>query len=230
MSSNDLAGYAQAYAPWRKGIAWWVVLIQALIALAIGIYALLNPGSAAWVIITGFCAYFILAALRTIWQGLRGRDIGFSVLGLLAAGGGLTIGTAVLVPVLRYWFRDPSGAAATDEMQNVLIYVFGIGMTIIGVLGIGSAFVERPEHGVRWASVIRGVIFTALGIYILVALRSLTPEQSPLLISVLSWGFVIIGVLLAVQTFLLFRASRPATEATATATTSSTPPATPPTV
>jgi len=214
MTTNNLTEYASSYAPWRKGIAWWVVLIQALIALAVGIYAILNPGSASWVIISGFCIYFIISALRTIWQALRGRDIGFSVLGLLAAGGGLAIGTAVLVPVLRAWFGNESAAAGS---ANVLLYVFGIGMTIIGLLSVGSAFVERPEQGVRWASVIRGVVLLALGVYVLIALRSLAPEQNPLLITVLSWGFVVIGVLLGIQSFMLYRSSRPQVEASAPA-------------
>jgi hypothetical protein len=216
MSTNDVTGYAQAYAPWRRGIAWWVVLIQALIALAVGIYAILNPESAAWVIITGFCLYFVIAALRTIWQALRGRDIGFSVLGLLAAGGGLTIGMAVLVPAIRSWFFD---LEATPEMKASLFYVFGLGMLIIGLLSTGSAFVERPEHGIRWASVIRGVIFVMLGIYLLYALRNLESIDDSLVLTVLSWGFVIIGILLVLQSIVLYRNSRPEVEPAPATTT-----------
>lgn len=218
MNTNDLTEYAASYAPWRKGIAWWVVLIQALLALAIGIYALLNKGNAAWIIISGFCVYFIISALRTIWQALRGRDIGFSVLGLLAAGGGLAVGTAVLIPVLRAFF---GGDVEPGITQFTLLYVFGVAQLVIGLLATGSAFVERPEHGVRWASVIRGVIFVIFGVYILIALRNLASVDDSLVITVLSWGFVVIGVLLLVQTYMLYRASRPkvATPAPATPTT-----------
>lgn len=206
MKTEDLAQYAANYAPWRKGIAWWVVLIQGLIALGIGIYALLNKNYAAWVIISGFCIYFIVSALRTIWQALRGRDIGFSVLGLLAAGGGLAVGTAILVPVLRALF---GGDVEAGFAQYTLLYVFGVAQLVIGLLTVGSAFVERPEQGVRWSSVVRGVIFVVLGLYILVALRNLNTVDDSLVITVLSWGFLLIGLLLLVQAYFLYRGSRP---------------------
>jgi cation transport ATPase len=211
MNTNDLAEYASSYAPWRKGISWWAVLIQALIALGIGIFALFNKDYAAWTIIGGFCVYFILSALRTIWQALRGLDIGFSVLGLLAAGGGLAVGTAVLIPVVRAFFGDQAQEGIT---QYTLLYVFGVAVTIIGLLATGSAFVERPEQGIRWASVIRGLIFVILGGYILIALNNQATFEDSLVINVLSWGFVIIGILLAGQSFMLYRSSRPPVEAT----------------
>lgn len=214
MATNDLSEYAAAYAPWRKGVAWWVVLIQALIALAIGIYALFNKENATWIIIGGFCVYFIISALRTIWQALRGKDIGFSVLGLLSAGGGLAVGTAILIPLVRAFF---GGESAPGMTQYTLLYVFGVAMLVIGLLSTGSAFFERPEQGVRWASVIRGLVFLVLGIYLLIALRNLTSVDDSTVITVLSWGFVAIGVLLGVQTFLLYRAAHPSTEAAAPA-------------
>ncbi len=220
MSMTNITDSVGNYAPWRKGVAWWAVAIQAALALVIGIWSLADPNFAPWIIIVGLSIYYVFSALRTIWQALRGRDIGFSVLGLLAAGGGLTVGLAVLVPTLRDWI---SKGEALDVASATLLYAFGIGQVVIGTLSIGSAFVEKPEQGVRWASVIRGAVILVLGVWILWALRNLDTAADSQVITILSWAFVAIGVLLAVQSYLLFRASRPKVETPATPAAPTTP-------
>lgn len=206
MSMTNINDTVSSYAPWRKGVAWWVVALQAAFALGLGIWSLLDEQLAPRIVVIGFSVYYVFSALRTVWQALRGRDIGFSVLGLLAAGGGLVIGTAVLVPTLRNWFSNED---AYSLGAATLLYAFGIAQIIIGVLSLGSAFVEKPEQGVRWVSVIRALIILILGVWILYAMNNLTSFQDSLVISVISWGLIAIGVLLAVQAFMLFRASRP---------------------
>lgn len=215
MSMTNINDTMSNYAPWRKGVAWWVVALQAAFALGLGIWSLVDEDLAPRIVVIGFSIYYVFSALRTVWQALRGRDIGFSVLGLLAAGGGLVIGTAVLVPTLRNWF---SSEDAYSLGAATLLYAFGIAQLIIGLLSIGSAFVEKPEQGVRWVSVIRGVIILLLGIWILYAMNNLSSFKDSTVIAVISWGLVAIGVLLAVQAFMLFRASRPAKPAETPAT------------
>lgn len=205
---NDVVGN---YAPWRKGIAWWVVALQAAFALGLGIWSLWDEALAPRIVVVGFSIYYVFSALRTVWAALRGRDIGFSVLGLLAAGGGLVIGTAVLVPTVRNWI---GGEDAYSLGAATILYAFGIAQVIIGLLSIGSAFVEKPEQGVRWVSVLRGAIILVLGIWILYALNNLTSFQDSLVIQVIGWALVVIGVLLGVQAFMLYRGSRPAKPAT----------------
>jgi hypothetical protein len=180
---------------------------------------LVDRSLAPWIVIVGFSLYYVISALRTIWQALMGKDIGFSVLGLLAAGGGLTVGAAVLVPTIRSWF---AGENAFTPASGTLLYAFGIGQIIIGILSIGSAFVEKPEQGVRWASILRGLIILVLGLWIIYALRNLESFTDSAVITVISWALVAIGVLLAVQAYMLYRGSRPAKPA-ATPTTPATP-------
>lgn len=215
MSMTNINDTVSNYAPWRKGVAWWIVALQAAFALGLGIWSLVDQSLAPRIVVVGFSIYYVFSGLRTVWQALRGRDIGFSVLGLLAAGGGLVIGTAVLVPAVRNWISsdDPYSLGAAT-----MLYAFGIAQVIIGILSIGSAFVEKPEQGVRWISVIRGAIILVLGIWILYALNNLSSFQDSLVIEVIGWALVAIGVLLAVQAFMLFRGSRPEKPAVAPTT------------
>ena len=70
-TSSSINDTVQQYAPWRKGIAWWVVLLQGLVLLAIGGYALWDANSAARIIIFGLGIYLLAIGLGTIISAMR---------------------------------------------------------------------------------------------------------------------------------------------------------------
>ncbi len=183
----------QSYAPWRRGIAWWVVLLQGLILLAIGGYSIWDAGSAGRIIILGLGIYLIAVAIWTIVAAMRGRSAGLSVFGLLAAGGGLVAGLSVSLP---FFFRAP------DAFQSGF-FTFGIALLTIGILTLLAAFVERPEVGIAWATLARGLVWAVLGGYLIYAI--VTNVEQPRLIQWIAIGLLVIGVLLAIYSFLLYR-------------------------
>lgn len=93
-TSSSLNDTVQEYVPWRKGIAWWVVLLQGLVLLGIGGYALWDTNGRR-TIIFGLGIYLLAVGIGTIVSAMRGRSAGLSVFGLLAAGGGLVAGLSV---------------------------------------------------------------------------------------------------------------------------------------
>lgn len=192
-TSSGLTDTVQQYAPWRRGIAWWVVLIQGLILLAIGGFALWSPNSAAKVLVLGIGIYLAAIGLWTIVQTMRGRDGGLSVFGLLAAGGGLVAGISVSV---AYMF-----AASTSF--GTIFFIFGVSLITIGILTLLAAFVERPEAGIVWMTMLRGIMWAALGGYMIYAV--LNGVNEPKVVQWIAIAFLVLGALLAIFSVILNR-------------------------
>lgn len=183
----------QQYAPWRRGVAWWVVLIQGLALLGVGAYAYFVTSSAALVIVLGIGLYLVATGLWTVIQAMRGRDAGLSVFGLLAAGGGLVAGISVSLP---YLFSAPQAFAPG-------FFAFGVALVVIGILTLMAAFVERPEAGIAWTTMLRGVVWAALGSYLVYAVTSGVDE--PRIVQWIAIALLALGALLALYSILLNR-------------------------
>ena len=63
-------------APWRKGVSWWLVLTEGIVALVLGIYLLVAPEQARAITTTLLSIYLIVAGLMQIVAGMRysGQD------------------------------------------------------------------------------------------------------------------------------------------------------------
>ncbi len=191
--SAGFSDSVQQYAPWRRGIAWWVVLVQGLVLLAIGGYALWDRNSASRIIIFGLGIYLLAIGLGTIVQAMRGRGSGLSVFGLLAAGGGLVAGLSVS---LLYLISDPNAFAPG-------FFTFGVALITIGILTLLAGFVERPEAGIVWSTIVRGLVWIGLGSYLVFAIVSQVTE--PKIVSWIAIGLLVLGGVLALYSILLNR-------------------------
>src|SRR5215216_4045065 len=70
--SKDLA---RQTSPWRAGQSWWVVGVQGIIALAIGVFMLANPTRAGDVIRFLIALVLLLDSLGHIVDGFRDRRL-----------------------------------------------------------------------------------------------------------------------------------------------------------
>ncbi len=193
MSNTSINNTVQQYAPWRKGIAWWVVLLQGLVILAIGAYALWSTKSAARVIVLGFGLYLVATAVWMIIQSMRGRDVGLSVFSLLAAGGGLVAGISVALPFL---FAKPDAIAPS-------FFTFGIALITIGILTLLSAFVEKPASGIAWPTIVRGLVWLLFGSYMVYAIA--TQPEELMLIQWIAYALLVLGAGLTIFSIVLNR-------------------------
>ena len=62
---------ARQTAPWKPGQSWWVVGVQGIIALAIGVFMLANPAGASDVIRFLIALVLLLVGLGHIVDGFR---------------------------------------------------------------------------------------------------------------------------------------------------------------
>ncbi len=156
-------GQARSFAyksnPFRSDTTWPVVLIQGLLALGIGLYALLAEHSARHTIVLLIGLFLLLNGLHLAWEGLTdcgdGGD-GMDRYRLLRAGIGIATGLIVVADR----FQDFIGLDAARV-------VAGIGLIGIGVITLIGIVATREELGWRIAALASAVLLAAWGVVVL---------------------------------------------------------------
>ncbi len=192
--STYVSDSVKQMAPWRKGITWWVVLLQGVALAALGCYGVWRSKDAGIIISLVLAALLVLQAFWVIVSALRGREFGMSVFNLLAAGGGFVAGLGILIP---YFFQREALHLPTAWAN------FGMALIVVGLLTLASAFIERPNSGIAWNTLIRGLLELVLGAYIFFIAVSNNSGDAELI----RWlAFVLLGAgaLLILYALLLF--------------------------
>lgn len=199
MSTSSITDYASSLAPWRKGVAWWVILIQGIILAALGGWTLWRTASAVQVLFIAIGVYLVITAIWVIVQAMRGSEAGFSIFGLLASGGGLAAGLALITPPLLL---------TLDEGQKKVLFVaFGVAMVAIGLLSMLGAILERRTGSISWMAVVRAAAFLLVGALLIVGLR----RETAAVAQWIAWVALGVGVLLIIYAVLLMRSQRAST-------------------
>jgi len=131
-------------------IPWWVVLIEGIAAIILGILLLINPGSTTVLIIQFLGIYWFIDGImsivrifidKTAW----GWKLFSGIIGILAG-----------IAIIQYplW--------ATVLVPTVMVWLFGFFGIIIGVIGLIQAF-----QGAGWGAGILGVLSILFGIVLL---------------------------------------------------------------
>jgi len=131
-------------------IPWWVVLIEGIAAIILGILLLINPGSTTVLIIQFLGIYWFIDGImsivrifidKTAW----GWKLFSGIIGILAG-----------IAIIQYplW--------ATLLVPTVMVWLFGFFGIIIGVIGLIQAF-----QGAGWGAGILGVLSILFGILLL---------------------------------------------------------------
>jgi uncharacterized membrane protein HdeD (DUF308 family) len=134
----------------NKGTPWWLVLIQGIAALIIGIFLITSPGATTFILIQFLGIYWLVSGIfqivaifvdSTAW----GWKLFAGILGIIA--GILVLNhplwSAVLVP-------------------SVLVLILGIQGIIFGILGLIQAF-----QGAGWGAGILGALSIIFGLVLL---------------------------------------------------------------
>ena len=112
--------------PWKAWQNWWMVGVQGIIALAIGVFMLANPTGASDVIRFLIALVLLLASLGQIVDGFRDRGPS-SPWETLRGGIGVTVAVLTLLSAGSDYVED-------DGARQML----AIGLLAYGVLGIVS--------------------------------------------------------------------------------------------
>lgn len=134
---------------------WWLVLVQGILAIAFGAFAMFFSGSALLTIMIFFGVYSLLDGVLALWGGIRNREEGW---GWLVFQG--IAGIAVGLLALRY----PS----TTVIAFTLLVAFWA--LVIGAIRIFGAFELRKLGAQGWIwALVAGIAAVLFGLALLIS-------------------------------------------------------------
>ncbi len=149
---------ARQTAPWKAGQSWWVVGIEGIIALVIGVYIVADPFGASDVIRFLIAIVLLVDSAGLIIDGFRVRGLPSSPWETLRGGVGATVAVLTL---LSAWAN-----AVGDSSARQLL---AIGLLAYGILGIISLVFTFRATGFKVGALIADVLTIVLGVLLLSA-------------------------------------------------------------
>lgn len=132
---------------------WWALAIRGVLAILLGIIALVNPAGAVAVFVLLFGVYAIIEGILSIVAGVRAAERHEKFWPMLLKG---------IVDILAgvVAFIAPAAAAFA------LVLVVAFWAIVTGVLELVAAFRLRREHG-EWLLILNGLLSLVLGAVLL---------------------------------------------------------------
>lgn len=187
---------ARQTAPWKPSQSWWIVGIEGIAALIIGIYIVAFPSDANDVIRNLIAIGLLVLSIGQIVEGFRQRRTPVAPWVSLRGGAGAM---AAVLTLLAIWatstFIDVQPAAARQ--------ILAIGLLAFGVIGIISIIFTFRTAGFTVAALIVDLLAVALGIVLITAEANDT--RGTQLLGVAS---IIGGVALLVYAYILWSKRR----------------------
>jgi uncharacterized membrane protein HdeD (DUF308 family) len=149
---------ARQTAPWKAGQSWWVVGIEGIVALIIGVYIVSDPFGASDLIRYLIAVVLLVDSAGHIVDGFRERGLASSPWETLRGG----IGATVAVLTLLSAWSDSIGDSGARQL-------LAAGLLAYGVLGIVSLIFTFRSTGFKVAAIIADVLTIVLGILLLTA-------------------------------------------------------------
>ncbi len=149
---------ARQTSPWKAGQSWWVVGVQGIMALAIGVFMVANPTGASDVIRFLIALVLLLDSLSHIVDGFRNRSLSSSPWETLRGGIGVTVAVLTLLSAGSDYVED-------DGARQML----AIGLLAYGLLGVVSIIFTFRSTGFRIAAIIADLLAIVLGVLLLSA-------------------------------------------------------------
>lgn len=166
---------------------WWVQLIRGILALALGITALVVPSTSSVTVAAFLVAAFAIAdGAMVITTGLGLREH-FRSWGAFA---GMGVAFIVLGLVVLFWPNIP---------QNVLVLLFGLWLVASGALLAYGAWTLRTAVRQSWITGALGVVMAVFGLGL--ALFGPSTVENFLLFA--GWFGVIVGLIMIAVAFRL---------------------------
>ncbi|MGW8144341.1 MAG: HdeD family acid-resistance protein [Anaerolineales bacterium] len=134
----------------QRLVPWWVVLIEGIAAIILGILLLVNPGSTTVILIQVLGIYWFIVGIIDIVRifidsSMWGWKLFSGIIGILAG---------ILIIQHPLW--------STLLVPAVLVWVFGFFGIIIGIIGLIQAF-----QGAGWGAGILGVLSILFGLLLI---------------------------------------------------------------
>lgn len=156
-STSGAVDTARELAPWRSGLAWWIVLVEGVVVAIIGLLVLLNPRGANQNLALIFTGALAVAGLLQLWSVFRNR-VPETADSLVSGRASVALFAGLVILLL--FFRD-------NLIVAVGLTTVGLASLIYGLLGLVLMFKWRGA-GQRVA-IIEMIFFIVVGVLMLYA-------------------------------------------------------------
>ena len=177
-------------APWKG--AWWVVLVEGIIALVIGLYILIQPQQANIWLAQLIGAYVLVNSGLAIYAGFSGSGPPAEQPFRLVVGG-IALITGLLALTAPLLSTIDTSASFT---------ILGIGLLLTGVIDLASLIIGRGNLATRLGRVLASGLHVLLGILLLYLGRTGPTANALLVLGVVG---VVLGALLVIYAVRLYR-------------------------
>ena len=188
---SKVSGAAKSALPWKKGVAWWIVLIEGIVLSGLGLYMFFEitwtMNILGWIVAISLLvsgALSVYASLKTTEKNqVRQWTMIHGVIGLVAGG---------IVALLLFFTILPSTRA----------FVLGLGCLAYGGVGL-YILIDKNLASLRRISLISTVFYTLIGVLILLFAFGVDTLQTT--VQLLKMVMIITGVILIFWAFILRR-------------------------
>ena len=145
-----------SYAPWRANANPWIVLLEGIVLLALGLFIVFMPGTARDVTRVLLGLLLLVMSVQQIAQAFRSPRDPFMPFQMLRGGVGATVGALVTMQPL---FGSMSSQAAW--------IMLGLGLLVVGLIGLAGVLFTLSGDGVQIEAIITSALTIALGLILL---------------------------------------------------------------
>ncbi len=179
--------------PWSREAVWWVVLVEGLVAILLGLYLVLAPTTASARIAQLIGLYVLVMGGLSVYRGFQvALDHGVAFQ-LMRGAIGVTVGLLTCLPPLFVSVKDNLTATVT------LLFILATGLTLQGLVGLWGVYRLRNE-GLRGAVVLGALLRLLVGL--LLYLQIVSGASYALAIGLAA---IIVGAVLVLASLLLRR-------------------------
>jgi uncharacterized membrane protein HdeD (DUF308 family) len=184
---KSAADLASKNAPWKKTTKWWVMLIQGVVLFALGAYVLGAASNAANAFIYLIALYLLVNGILRVAGRSEGEGRAHQ-LALLHGIVAIVVSAVVLIIMLT---SDTTELGSLQTPGTIL----GLGILVIAVLSILSAFLFRAGAPIDRGALVSGAVLLIFGIIIFLMLNGTIP------FSLIGWISLILGIVLVVTAY-----------------------------
>lgn len=178
--------------PWRGRAAWWVMLVEGIIALVVGLYVLVEPQQASTWLAQLIGVYLLVNSGFAIYAGFSGSgSANEQPFRLIVSGIGLVTGLIALAQPLL---------GTIDTLASITM--LGVGLSLAGIVSVAGLILGRFGETTPWGRILASGLDLLLGILLLYLSRTGTAGNALLLLGVVGLG---IGALLVAYAVVLYR-------------------------
>jgi uncharacterized membrane protein HdeD (DUF308 family) len=181
---------ARGALPWQKGVAWWIVLIEGIVILGLGLYMFFSPDTTHRIIGWIIALSMIVSGGLSLFVGLRNQKKDLVRQWTLIYGG-VGFGAGLIIIILL--------------LLDVFLATFGLiilGLSCLAYAGVGLyILIDKNLTSLRRISVLATIFYLVIGVLLLlqafgVSALATTLQWIKLIIIVAGVGLIFWGLIL----------------------------------